>query len=292
MIKFEKGLDILVEDKVYKILETRIDGLKKEERVERDADQRKTYDEVFDQITLMNIYKLIIGKNLDTLDHPISTGKEANVFHGTTPEGGAVAVKIYRVATATYRDFRKYIEGDPRFRGIKTDHRSLVYTWSRKEFKNLQRMTDHGVRVPRPYTYNHNILIMEFIGDEKGAAPMLKDITLENPEECLDMIIDSMTTLYGKCRLVHGDMSEYNILIPDNDVVIIDVGQSVVLDHPMAEELLVRDVNNLKRYFRKYGLKLDTDEVLGRIKESTDEINDALDSEDNKESRGAISSRG
>jgi RIO kinase 1 len=257
---------ILVSEKVYKILESKIDGLKKEERVEKDADQRKTYDEVFDQLTLMNVYKLIINKVLDTLDFPVSTGKEANVFKGTTPEGRPVAVKIYRVATATYKHFRKYIDGDPRFRNVRGDHRTQVYTWARKEYKNLLRMRDSEVRVPEPVDYHNNILVMEFIGNEGGAAPMLREIEIENPEDCMEFLIDAIDKLYNSCRIVHGDLSEYNILIPDDDIVIIDVGQSVLLDHPMAEELLDRDIKNLVRYFKKYGISGDYTQIMDRIK--------------------------
>ncbi|UCH88945.1 MAG: serine protein kinase RIO [Thermoplasmata archaeon] len=255
----------MVSEKVYKLLESRIDGLKKEERVERDADQRKTYDEVFDQATLMNIYKLIIDKHLDTLDFPISTGKEANVFKGTTPEGESVAVKIYRIATATYKHFKKYIEGDPRFRNVKGDHRSQVYTWAQKEFKNLKRMCAAEVRVPEPVTYIKNILVMEYIGTEEGAAPMLKDIELENPQECFDILVNAIEILYNKGRLVHGDFSEYNILVPDDDIVLIDVGQSVLLEHPMAQEMIERDIKNLVRYFEKYKLKTDIAEIRAKI---------------------------
>jgi RIO kinase 1 len=256
---------VLVSEKVYQLLLTKIDGLKKEERVEKDADQRKTYDEVFDQITLMNIYKLITDKHLDTLDFPISTGKEANVFHGTTHEGKGVAVKIYRVATATYKNLRRYIEGDPRFRSSKGDHRSLVYTWARKEYKNLKRMRNGEVSVPVPVTYRNNILVMEFIGTGKVAAPMLKDVGIENPEECFEILIDAIKTLYQKCRMVHGDLSEYNVLIPDDDITIIDVGQSVLVEHPMAHELLVRDVSNIVRYFKKYGVKGNSSKILKEL---------------------------
>ena len=277
----------LSEDQVYRLLEEKVDGFRKEERIKKDANQRKTYDEVFDQLTLMNIYKLIITRHLDTLDYPISTGKEANVFAGTTPEGKTVAVKIYRVATATYKDFRKYIEGDPRFKNIKSGHRSLVYTWARKEFKNLNRIQNAGIRVPEPITYLNNILVMEFIGIKGTAAPMLKDIILENPQECLDILTDAVKSLYKKCQIVHGDMSEYNILVPDDDIVIIDVGQSVLLTHPMAPEMLERDLRNLERYFRKYKLGLDCAEVYNTLTAEPDEENEEQD--DDMEENGGDS---
>jgi RIO kinase 1 len=283
----------LAEDKVYKLLEDKVDGFRKQERIEKDANQRKTYDEVFDQLTLMNIYKLIIDKHIDTLDYPISTGKEANVFAGTTPEGDRVAIKIYRVATATYKDFRKYIEGDPRFRNIKGGHRSLVYTWARKEFRNLHRIHNADIRVPKPITYLNNILVMEFIGAEGIGAPMLKDIQLENPQECLDILTEAVESLYKKCQIVHGDISEYNILVPDDDIVIIDVGQSVLLSHPMAPELLLRDINNLDRYFRKYKLRLDCGEIYDNLTAEPIEDDDETDEDkmemDDMEENGGVS---
>jgi len=66
--------------------------------------------------------------------------------------------------------------------------------------------------------------------------------------------------------LIHGDLSEYNILVKDGKLFIIDVGQSVLLDHPMAEEFLHRDVKNIINYFSKYGVKADFEKVMKEIK--------------------------
>ncbi|MFA5862089.1 MAG: RIO1 family regulatory kinase/ATPase, partial [Candidatus Thermoplasmatota archaeon] len=105
----------------------------------KDADDRKTLDEVFDQQTLLILYKFISNGYIETLDYPISTGKEANVFHATTPQGDAVAVKIFRTNTATFRSFMTYIAGDPRFGHVRPNRRDIVYVWAQKEYKNLQR---------------------------------------------------------------------------------------------------------------------------------------------------------
>ena len=102
----------MLDDRKLRLLEDRVGALK---RTRKDADQRKTYDEVFDQTALLSLYKLISDGTIETVDYPVSTGKEGNVFHATTKEGAA-ALKIYRVNTATFRSLREYLIGDPRFK--------------------------------------------------------------------------------------------------------------------------------------------------------------------------------
>ncbi len=257
----------MTEEDIYTILEQKIDVIKKIARREHDANDRKTYDEVFDHSTLLAIYKLISDKTLNTIEFPISSGKEANIFKGTTIDKKEIAIKIYRVSTSTVRNYMKYILGDPRFKNIKKDHRQVVYAWARKEFKNLQRMHQAGVRVPKPIACKSNILLMEYIGDENLAAPILKDTLIKAPAKKFQFIIDNISMMYAEANLVHGDLSEYNILVKNNKLVIIDVAQAVLLVHPMAEELLIRDINNISRYFEDYyGLKSEPEKILETIK--------------------------
>jgi RIO kinase 1 len=257
----------LTQEDVYTILEQKIDVIKKIARREHDANDRKTYDEVFDHSTLLAIYKLISDKILNTIEFPISSGKEANIFKGTTVDKKEIAIKIYRVSTSTIRNYMKYITGDPRFKNIRKDHRQIVYAWARKEFKNLQRMHQAGVRVPKPIAYNSNVMLMEYIGDENLAAPILKDTLIKAPAKKLQFIIDNISKMYAVANLVHGDLSEYNILVKNNKLVIIDVAQAVLLVHPMAEELLIRDIRNITRYFEDYySLKSEPAKILEEIK--------------------------
>ena len=98
----------------------------------------KTESEVFDREALLDLSKMLKKGILQTVDYPISTGKEANVFRASTPDGKYVAVKIYKNETAPF--FRKmdYLEGDPRFERIKHNDRDIVRAFARKEFKNLE----------------------------------------------------------------------------------------------------------------------------------------------------------
>jgi len=231
----------------------------------KDADDRKSYDEVFNKENLMRIYKLFSDGYMDKLDFPISTGKEGNIFRASTADGKLVAVKIFRTSTATFRDMAKYIMGDPRFKGITNNRRKLILAWAAKEYRNLQRFTDFGVRVPKPIAHHQNIIVMEYIGDEVEPAREMRDVVLEDPAGIARKLLDYVKLAYQKAHLVHGDLSEYNVLMLNGDPVIIDVGQAVLLEHPLSKELLERDVANVARYFRKYDVDIDVKKELQEI---------------------------
>jgi RIO kinase 1 len=251
------------EEELYRELEGKI--WTPERRV-KSSEDRKTYDEVFDKNTLLTLYRMISKRVFITLDHPISTGKEGNVFKATDEKGEPLAVKIYRTSTSTYKKLTKYITGDPRFRNIPKDRRGIIFLWAQKEYKNLLRMSSAGIQCPKPKKLLKNVLVMEYIGSEEQAAPMLKDIELSDPEYEFESIKSMIGDLYQNAKLVHGDLSEYNVLVNKNECFLIDVGQSVVLEHPLASELLVRDVTNISRYFRKLGVKINESEVLEHIR--------------------------
>jgi RIO kinase 1 len=226
---------------------------------------RKTEEEVFDRSTVMAIYYLMSRGYVDRFDFPISTGKEANVFRAEDKKGAKVAVKIYRVSTGNFRKMRMYIEGDPRFKGITHDHRKLVYRWAMKEFNNLERMVGSGIRVPIPVAQKDNVLVMEYIGSDEQPAPLMKDADFD-VEKGFDFTVESLRKMYHDAKLVHGDMSEYNMLVNGDEFVLIDVSQAVHLKHPASMELLERDVKNIARYFRKKGIETSEDEIMKRVR--------------------------
>jgi RIO kinase 1 len=212
---------------------------------------RKTQDEVFDRSTLHVLEKLISDRIIDILDFPISTGKEGNVFRGVTSDKKFVAVKIYRISTSTFKHISSYIIGDPRFKSVHRTRRDIIYAWTKKEFKNLERLSKAGVRSPKPIISIKNVLVMEYIGDSERPAPHLKDIIVKNPEEIFNTIIDFISKMYNRAGLVHGDISAFNILIHENKPYLIDLGPGVLIEHPNAPDFLKRDIHNLIRYFKK-----------------------------------------
>ena len=149
-----------------------------------------------------------------------------------------------------------YIEGDPRFKMVKRDTHSLIYAWAQKEFKNLKRAYDCGIRLPKPIYVEKNVLVMEFIGEEDQAAPTLKEQPPEHPEKTYEKILEYVKILYQQAKLVHGDLSEYNIMNIADEPVLFDVSQTVTNDHPKAKEFLHRDLTNVNRFFAKQGVKI------------------------------------
>lgn len=266
----------------------RADRLTEKSRDRRGDSDRKTEGEVFDKGTLLTLHKMLLHGVLRSLDFPVSTGKEANVFRGTTPRGGYVAVKIFRTNTSTFKHVLQYIQGDERFEGVSGDKRALVHAWTQKEFRNLLRAREAGIAVPEPIKALSNVLIMEYIGIKKGPWPSLKDAAVrpDQMQALCDKVIGDYVTLYNEADLIHADISEYNILVEgagtDKPVPrIIDIGQAVLKNHPMAQEFLDRDLRNLTAFFRRKGCEADVMAIKARLKHertmSKDKGDDALD---------------
>ena len=214
----------------------------------KDANQIKVSENVFDDVTLLALYKLVNKKWLSVIGGSISTGKEANVFYGER-DGKGVAIKIYRIRTANFTTMSSYIVGDRRFSRVKKSRKELVFAWTRKEFSNLARAHEVGVAVPEPLVWDRNILIMSYLGENEIPYPQLKNADIEDPAEIYAIVVKYIDILYNKAELVHGDLSEFNILYGDQPYLI-DMGQSVTRDHPRAFQFLMRDIRNINRFFK------------------------------------------
>jgi RIO kinase 1 len=231
------------------------------------SSERATLEEVFDQATLMVIYNFLNSGVLYEVHGVVNAGKEARVYWGKNKEGEDLAVKIYLTASAEFRKgMLKYIEGDYRFKGVKRDTRSLIFTWAQKEFRNLEQACRAKVRVPNPIAVKNNVLIMEFIGKDGIQAPSLKEQPPSNPNKVYNTLLTYVTRLYRKAELVHGDLSEYNIMMWNGRSVLFDMAQAVPTSHPMAEFFLRRDLANLNRFFSRLDVKvLSVDEVYKKV---------------------------
>jgi RIO kinase 1 len=231
--------------------------------------EQMALEEVFDKTTLMTAYRLLDRGILKELYGAISAGKESKIYWGRSPSGRELAVKIYLTMNAEFRKgMMLYIEGDARFKKIKHGRKPMIYAWALKEFKNLDRAFRAGVNVPEPIHIEKNILIMSFIGENGNPAPLLKDVGLENPSETYEEIMGQVRDLWKKARLVHGDLSEFNIMLWNGKTVIFDVSQSVTIDSRISPKLLERDVSNLNKFFAKRGVKtLDTQETIRWIQD-------------------------
>ena len=235
----------------------------------KDSELFKVVEEVFDSQTLQSLYYLMNKGYIDKIYGVVAAGKEARIYWAEDSQNRDLAVKIFLVKTAEFRRGRlKYIEGDPRFKRIRKDIRSIVRIWCSKEFRNLKRAYESGIRVPQPYTFKDNILLMEFInsGIRGKPAPTIKEKVPEDPEGAYYQIISAIEKLYNEAKLVHADLSEYNILNKDEKLYIIDWGSAVHGMHPHAEEFLLRDIVNITRFFESLGVKVeDPQNIYKRI---------------------------
>ncbi|MFX1376499.1 MAG: serine protein kinase RIO [Promethearchaeota archaeon] len=218
--------------------------------------KRAVIESVFDERTIFHLNKILVNGPLKRIEGIISAGKEANVYLAYDLNENEVAVKIYKIDSNTSRWMRKYIVGDPRFKKIPSNVSKIIFLWASKEYKNLKRAYRAGLSVPEPLFIKNNILIMEYIGFESIPAPILKDI--KNPKEPVNLfneILSFIKLLYQKAKLVHGDLSEFNILYHNQSPVVIDISQAVSTQHPKAEVYLARDIKNIFRYFDRIGIE-------------------------------------
>ncbi len=219
--------------------------------------ERATIEEVFDQATLMVIYQLLNSGVLYEVHGVVNAGKEARVYWGKSKDGKDLAVKIYLTASAEFKKgMLKYIEGDYRFKGVKRDTRSLIFTWAQKEFRNLEQASRAKVRVPKPIAVKNNVVVMEFIGKDGVNAASLKEQAPSDPEKVYEVLLTYVERLYKKAELVHGDLSEYNIMMWKGKPVVFDVAQAVPTSHPMADFFLRRDLTNVNRFFKRLGVRV------------------------------------
>lgn len=247
----------------------------------RDKNDRATVEQVMDPRTRMILFKILNRGVINEINGCISTGKEANVYHATNANGAEYAIKIYKTSILVFKDRDKYVTGEFRFRHGYCRHnpRKMVNTWAEKEMRNLTRMKTAGLPVPDPILLRSHVLLMEFIGENGWPAHKLKDAELTDTKarELYHDIVVIMWTMYNKCKLVHADLSEFNLLYRKGKIVIIDVSQSVEHDHPHALEFLRKDCANITDYFKKNKV------AVMLVKELFDFITDPTINENNME---------
>jgi len=222
---------------------------------EKRSEELESLEQVFDRSTLMIVYSLMNRGYIKQINGAVRSGKESRLYWGIGDRNRAIAIKIFLTTSAEFLKGRMmYIQGDERFKNARRDTRSLVNLWALKEFKNLQLAKDVGIRVPAPLRVEGNVLLSEFIGKKGEPAPLLRETPLDHPGRVYDKIAEAVRTLYRHAHLVHGDLSEYNIMIVKGQPVIFDFAQAVITEHPMARNFLERDLLRMNGYFSKIGV--------------------------------------
>lgn len=222
-------------------------------RSTKDSDYFKVVDDAINAYTWAAIVKLQEKKLIDEVLGPVGQGKEAKVVLAKRGDTYAVLKIFYPVPIKFVKTRRSYIVGDPRFRGLKiSDQLHLVEVWCRKEFGNISRAYEAGVKVPKPHGFYRNVLVIDFIGVDREPAPRLIDVGLDNLEDVDKIyyeVVKNLEKTYIAAGLVHGDFSPFNILYNDGDIWIIDWGSAVRRGHPKELDFLRRDVERILEFF-------------------------------------------
>jgi RIO kinase 2 len=208
---------------------------------------------------------LVKGDIVEALGAPLGLGKESDVYDAIGAKGVRVALKFHRLGRISFRQTR-------RTREYVADraHTSWIYQArmaATREFAAMKRARRVGVPVPKPIGQNRHLVAMDmFEGSELSKVSILPQPTIT-----LRRMITKLRLLFSDARLVHGDLSEYNILIGNTGkFVFIDWPQSVATNDPSANELLTRDISNLVNFFaRRYSVFVPVEEALDFVRGKT-----------------------
>ena len=206
---------------------------------------------------------------IDTVVRQLMSGKEAKVFVVRCGDETRCA-KVYK--EATNRSFRQAVDytenrkvknsrqARAMAKGTKFGREAQEAAWQSAEVDALYRLAAAGVRVPQPHNFYEGVLLMELVCDEHGdAAPRLNDVvfTPEQARQHHATLIGEVVRMLVGAGVVHGDLSEFNILLAADGPVIIDLPQAVdAAGNNHAQRMLLRDVNNLRDFFGRFAPEL------------------------------------
>lgn len=198
---------------------------------------------------------------IEAIGDKVGTGKESEICLGLARGDVQVAVKFLRIGKTSFRQTVR----------VRAWTRNKSLSWyaqskaaAEREYKALEMLAGLKARVPAPMGYNRHVVVTEFI----DGIELFRRPPLENPGEVLEKIVETIAIAYHKAQIVHGDLSEYNILVRKSDEVpfIIDWPQYVHRDDPSATELLKRDVYYVAKFFNKvYGVEVVLEEAFRRV---------------------------
>jgi serine/threonine-protein kinase RIO1 len=276
----------------------------------------KNNDNVTSEGVLDNNVRIILQKliNTDVLQRVfgiVKEGKEGVIIYSTaTDDEGAkkhVAIKVFK-RIQEFSNRGDYVTGDSRYAKKSfgdEQKRKRVAIWTLKEFRNLTRAFLAGVVVPRPICVKDNVLCMTFLGFDGWPAPTLKEVVALKIVRQSAMrkyyleVLVAIKRLYVCAKLVHGDISEYNLILVESKqvreqvasavdvdyegpdampvgnkrIVLIDFGQAVTVDHPESDFFLSRDVKRANDFFKSVGVStLEDEEVVDFVKREEAEV--------------------
>jgi len=204
---------------------------------------------------------LVKSNVLEAIGKPLGVGKEADVYEALSPKSDRIVVKFHRLGRTSFRQTR-------RTRGYVAERRHISWLYqsrlaAEREYEVMQRIYPCRVSVPEPIARNRHLVVMGLI---EGTE--LRYAEVEDPLPTFKETIRNIRRAYLDAGVIHADLSEFNILIkPEGGILIIDWPQAVAKNHPDAERILARDIENILHFFRKqYRLAFSLEDVLSYAK--------------------------
>jgi RIO kinase 2 len=201
----------------------------------------------------------------------IGVGKESVVYEALGKGISTLAIKFHREGRTSFkhvRRVREHLKDGSRCAWIHAARRAARY-----EFSVMTGLYPR-VSIPRPVALSRHAITMELIHGNQ-----LNQVTLSNPQECLNIILDEVSNAY-RLGVIHADLSEYNVIVRGEEIKIIDWPQAVKIDHPNASELLERDLTNILRFFaRKYRIDLSIKDAMSRVGMQEEKMDPTADRE-------------
>ncbi len=216
------------------------------------------YSLTYKALDLIAIKSLVERGVLEAIGDKIGVGKESDIYEALGPGGVRLALKLHRLGRTSFKQtlrLRPYVLERESTLWIEESKLS-----AQREYRALRELSSYTQYVPKPIAYSRHAVVTDFI----EGIELYKVRSLNDPDSVLEKIIEVIRIAYKKVGIVHGDLSEYNIIVsfPEETPKVIDWPQYLYSEHPSAREILKRDIMYVVRYFnKKFKLNVDWESI-------------------------------
>ena len=236
--------------------------------VRRRTGQYVGYQLTYRGLDCLALRSLVSRGIIEALGDKLGVGKESDVYLALTPTGAKATLKLHRVGRTSFRQTK-------RVRTYLEDRSTASWLVQAKiagerEYKALEELYRLGAGVPKPLGWSRHAVVTEYL----EGVELYRVKELSRPLDVLLGILETIRKAYLEAGIVHGDLSEYNVLVAsDERPFIIDWPQYVYRDHPSAERLLRRDVSYVVKFFRRrFKIRISDTDALLYVKGETDGV--------------------
>ena len=210
---------------------------------------------------VLALHALVEKNIISQLGPLIGKGKESDVYSCMDDNENIYALKIYRMGRTSFKNIKKYRS----FIGNRS-HLSWLYInrlAAKKEFRALNKIYLLKLNTPKPIAFNRHAIVMSYLRGKE----LVYCHSIKNPDKIFNKIIKQIKVIYKKANMIHGDLGEFNIILDEKgNILIIDWLQWVPKEHPNAQSLLERDIENVCNYFRKkFNVISNSDEIIAEF---------------------------